>query len=46
VGKKKTLRAANEGITTFIKPKQLIGGASNADADSFSDLPGRLAYFA
>jgi hypothetical protein len=46
MGKKKTPRAADEGIAAFIKAKHLIGGTRNADADSFSDGPGRMADFA
>src|SRR5438445_10547451 len=46
VGKKKTLRAANEGSTTFIERTQLSGGASNAAAHSFPVFSGTRAFLA
>jgi len=43
---KKALRTTDEGVASFVKAKHLIRGARNADADSFSDGPGRMTSFA
>ena len=45
-GAKEPLRSTNEGIPALVKTKDLVGGARNADADSFSDWSGRTAGFA
>jgi hypothetical protein len=42
----KALGAADEGISAFIEAKELISGASNADANGFSDNARRLFRFA
>lgn len=41
-----TLRAADEGVSSLIEPEELIGGAGNPDAHSFSDGPDGMADFA
>jgi hypothetical protein len=41
-----TLRAADKGVSTLIEPEELIGGAGNPDAHSFSDRPDGMADFA
>jgi len=38
-------RAADEGITAFVKTQELIGSASDTDADSFSDCLGGVVAF-
>ncbi len=45
-GQKKALRAADEGTAALVKAKHLIGGARNADADSFSDWTEVMTGFA
>jgi len=42
----KAFGTANEGIATLVEAKELIGGASNADADGFPDGPDGMACFA
>src|SRR2546426_7231394 len=42
----KAFGAADERIAAFVEAQEPIGGVSDADADCFSDGPGRMAGFA